>query len=509
MKKRLSRNTAVAACAAMVLTGCTVGPNFKAPVAPGVSSYTASQLPAKTTATATEDGAAQHLDFNRQLSAQWWTMFRSPQLDALIARGIANNPSLTAAEAAVREARENLRAAGGELRYPTVDGNLSLGRQKVSAASNGVGGTYSLIGASVSVSYALDFFGGNRRQLEGLAAQVDYQRYRYEAAYLTLTGNLATTAIQEASLRAQIGATNEIVAAEQRQLDLIKRQFQLGAVPKTSVLSQQTQLAKTRATLSPLKKQLAYTRHALAALAGQMPGQGGLPIFTLASLNLPENLPVSLPSALVRQRPDILASEALFHQAATAVGVATANLYPKVTLTAGFGGESNSLGDLFDNSNTIWNLGGGLLQPLFHAGALKARQRAAVDAYKAAGAQYRQTVLTAFQNVADVLRALDTDAQTLRDQAEAEKAAKATLELTRRQFQLGAVSYLTLLVAQRDYQQGRIGLVTARAQRYADTAALFQSLGGGWWNRPEAAPGSTKAETTTSTAHESGGATPK
>ncbi len=415
----------------MVLAGCTLGPNFKSPAAPGVSRYTASKLPKQTIATATEDGAAQQLDFNRQLSAQWWNMFHSPQLGALIAQGIKQNPSLTAARAAVEEAQENLRAAGGNLLYPNVDASLSASRQKVSAAASRVNDTYNLLGASVSVSYTLDLFGGSRRQLEGLAAQVDYQRYRYEAAYLNLTANLVTTAIQEASLRAQIAATDEIVAAEQRQLDLIKRQFELGAVPKTSVLSQQTELAKTRATLSPLQKQLASTRHALAALAGQLPGEGGLPTFTLKSLHLPENLPVSLPSALVRQRPDILASEALFHQAAAAVGVATANLYPNVTLSAGFGGQSSSLSDLFDSNNTIWNIGAGLLQPVFHGGELKAKQRAAIDAYTQAGAQYRQTVLQAFQNVADVLRALDTDAQALKDQAEAETAAKATLDLTR------------------------------------------------------------------------------
>lgn len=486
MKNWLSLNGAIIGVAAMTLTACTVvGPNYKSPAAPRVTSYTAAQLPKQTTATATEDGGAQRLDFNRRLSAQWWTMFHSPALDVLITRAIENNPSLAAAKAAVSEARENLTAAGGTLLYPNVDASLSAGRQKISAATTGsVSETYNLIGASVSVSYTLDLFGGSRRQLEGLAAQVDYQRYRYEAAYLTLTSSLAITAIQEASLRSQIAATDEIVNAEQRQLDLIQRQFELGAVSKTSVLSQQTELAKTRATLSPLKKQLAYTRHALAALAGRLPGQGDLPSFALKSLRLPDTLPVSLPSTLVRQRPDILADEALFHQAAAEVGVATANLYPQITLSAGFGGLSSSLGELFDSNHTIWNLGAGLLQPIFHGGELKARQRAAMDAYRLAGAQYRQTVLSAFQNVADVLRALDIDAQALKDQAEAEKAAKATLDLTRRQFQLGAVSYLTLLVAQRDYQQGRLGLITARAQRYADTAALFQALGGGWWNRP-------------------------
>jgi len=468
----------------MALAGCTVGPDFHSPASPEIDRYTATSLPKETVATAVTGGAAQHLDFTRKLSAEWWKMFGSPELNALIEDGLAKNPSLTAAEAAVTEARENLHAAGGTLLYPNVDATLSASRQKLSGASvGGAGRRYSLLNASVDVSYTLDAFGSSRRQLEGLRALVDYQRFQYEATYLTLTANLVTTAIQEASLAAQIITTDDIVAAETRQLSVIEKQFELGAVSKASVLTQRSELAKTRATLPPLKKQLAVTRHALAALTGRLPGEGGLPVFHLDSLHLPETLPVSLPSALVRQRPDIRASEALFHQASAGVGVATANLYPQITLSGGYGVESSSLGDMFTNQNTVWNLGAGLLQPLFHGGELKAKRRAAVAAYKQAAAQYRMTVLYAFQNVADVLRALDSDAQTLRAQAEAEAAARANLDLTQRQFQLGAVNYLTLLVAQRDYQQGRIGLITARAQRYADTAALFQALGGGWWNR--------------------------
>ncbi len=412
-------------------------------------------------------------------------MFGSDELNTLIEDGLARNPSLTAATAAVQEARENLRAASGSLLYPNVDAGLSASKQKISGKSfGGASERFSLLNASVDVSYTLDMFGGSRRQLEGLSAQVDYQRFQYEAAYLTLTASLVTTAIQEASLAAQIATTKEIVAAEERQLVLIKKQFELGAVAKEAVLIQQSELAKTRATLPLLQKQLAVTRHALAALTGRLPGEGGLPTFDLDSLHLPVSLPVSLPSTLVRQRPDIRAGEALLHQASAAVGVATADLYPKITLSGGYGVESNSLGDLFAGQNTVWNLGADLLQPLFHGGELEASRRAAVAAYNQAAAEYRTTVLQAFQNVADVLRALDSDAKALQAQAEADSAASANLELTRRQFQLGATNYLTLLVAQQDYQQGRLGLITARAQRYADTAALFEALGGGWWNRP-------------------------
>ncbi len=485
--KWLSITVAMNGILAIILTGCMVGPDFKSPAPPDIDRYTASPLPKQTEATMVTGGGAQQLDFTRKLSADWWKMFGSPELNALIEDGLARNPSLTAAEAAVTEARENLRAAGGTLLYPNVDANLSASRQKISGTSfGGASTTFSLFGASVDVSYILDVFGASRRQLEGLRALVDYQRFQYEAAYLTLTANLATTAIQEASLVARIITTNEIVAAEDRQLYLVRKQFDLGAISKASVLTQQSELAKTRATVPQLKKQLAVTRHAMAVLTGRLPGEGGLPTFTLDSLHLPETLPVSLPSTLVRQRPDIRASEALFHQASAAVGVATANLYPQITLSGSYGVESSSLGDLFTNQKTVWNLGAGLLQPLFHGGELEAKRRAAIAAYKQAAAQYRMTVLHAFQNVADVLRALDYDAQTLRAQAEVEAAARGNLDLTQRQFQYGAINYLTLLVAQQDYQKGRIDLITARAQRYADTAALFQALGGGWWNRSPA-----------------------
>ncbi|HKK00818.1 MAG TPA: efflux transporter outer membrane subunit, partial [Desulfuromonadales bacterium] len=321
---------------------------------------------------------------------------------------------------------------------------------------------------------------------------VDYQQYQVEAAHLSLAGNIVTTAIQEASLRSQIVATHDILNAERQQLKMVNRQFELGAVPKSSVLSQQSQLAITSATLPPLEKQLAVSRHALAVLVGELPANAKLPIFELASLNLPKELPVSLPSELARQRPDIRASEALLHQAAANVGVATANLYPKITLSGNLGTEANHAGDLLDGPSSIWSLGAGLLQPIFHGGALKAKQRAAVASYHEAAAQYRQTVLKAFQNVADVLRSLQSDAQALKAQATAESAVKATLDLTQRQFDLGAVSYLSLLVAQRDYQQARIGLISAQAQRYADTAALFQALGGGWWNKKAGAKASDK-----------------
>jgi NodT family efflux transporter outer membrane factor (OMF) lipoprotein len=488
---RLFTHKTVAGIAAIVLAGCSVGPQLGSPEFPAPSSYTSMPMPSHTASAPTDGGGAQRFAFAEHLSAEWWMLFHSAELNAMIKQGLAESPSLFSAKAALHEAQENLRAATGALLYPGVDASLQATRQRSPNSLTGASTEeFNLYNASVNVSYTLDLFGRSRHQLEALQAQVDYQRYRFEAAYLSLTSNIVTAAVTEGSLREQIRATEEILASEEKQLDVVKRQFELGAVPWTSVLSQQTELAKTRGTLPPLEKQLAYTRHALSVLVGQLPSEGKLPEFHLQSLQLPEVLPVSLPSSLAHQRPDIRASEALLHQAGAEVGVATANLYPQITLSGSYGVEALNTGDLFNSQSVIWSLGAGLLQPIFHAGELSAKRRAAIAAYDQAAAQYRETVLKAFQDVADVLRALETDARTLQAQAQAGAAAQATLDLTQKQFELGAVNYLSLLVAQRDYEQTRINLIQAQAARYSDTAALFQALGGGWWNR-----GSTPVET--------------
>jgi NodT family efflux transporter outer membrane factor (OMF) lipoprotein len=466
------------------LIGCAVGPDFTKPDVVAPDRYTEALLPAQTVAAAAKTGEAQKFVFTEDLQGQWWKLFGSPELDAMIKQGIEQSPSLIAAQAALRKSEEDLRAVKGSILFPAVNANLQASRQRTSSnAAMGDSNTYNLYNASVAVSYTLDIFGGGRRQMESYQAQVDYQRFMVEAAYLILTANIVTTAITEASLRGQIEATSEIIAAEQKQLDVLGKQFELGAVSKASVLAQETQLAMTRAGLPPLEKQRDLTRHALAVLTGQFPG-GAKPFqFRLDSLQLPKDLPVSLPSALARRRPDIQASEALLHQACAAVGVATANLYPQITLSAGYGYQAISTDILFNGQSLIWNLGAGLLQPVFRGGELIAKRRSAIAAYDQAAAQYRQTVLKAFQDIADVLIALESDARTLQAEAEAEAAAKSALEVVEKQYALGAVSYPALLITQRDYQKTRINVIAARAQRYADTAALFQALGGGWWNR--------------------------
>jgi len=479
--------------AGIALTGCAVGPDFAPPAAPDAQTYTAVALPEETAASPVTGGDAQRFKMGEAIPQQWWQVFRSEALAGLVDHALIENPTVAAAQAALRQAQENYRAQFGTVWFPSVDGNLSARRQRYTGVSFGQAGgasIFNLYNASVSVSYVLDIFGGGRRELESLQSQVDYQQFQLEGTYLTLSANIVTSAIQEASLRSQLQATREILADQQRAYELVRRQFQLGGVSRSDVLAQKTQLAQTRATLPPLEKALFQTRHQLATLVGQLPGSAAdLPEFDIQTIALPEDLPVSLPSTLVRQRPDIRASEALLHAASARIGVATANLYPRITLTGSYGSETTSSHDLFRSDTILWNLGAGLVQPLFRGGTLLAERRAAIAAYDQAAALYRQTVLQAFLEVANVLQALASDARTLQAQSQAEIAARDALQLTEKQFQFGAVSYLTLLDAQRQHQQTRIALVQAQAARYADTAALFQALGGGWWHPSPPAAG--------------------
>jgi NodT family efflux transporter outer membrane factor (OMF) lipoprotein len=481
--------TAIIGLTALTLAGCTVGPNFQRPDAPRTDRYTETPLPQETTSAATTGGAAQRFVAGGDLPAQWWSLYRSEPLDRLIREGLAESPTLAAARATLRQAQENLTAQTGALLYPGVDANASATREKISNASFGLPGAspiFNLYNASVNVSYMLDVFGGNRRQLEALQALVDYQNYQLEGAYLALTSNIVTATIREATLRAQIQAQRDILAAEQDQVQRVARQFELGGVGRLELVAQRAQAAQTAATVPPLENALAQTRHQLAVLTGKLPSEVVVPEFNLDTLNLPEEIPVSLPSELVRQRPDIRAAEALLHQASAQIGVATANLYPQITLTGSFGGQSTQLHSLFAGPS-VWSIGAGLLQPLFHGGQLEAERRAAIAAYEAAQGQYQETVLQGFRNVADALRALEEDARTVKAQAEADALARDRLELTRKQYQLGGTSYIALLDAQRQYNLAHFALVLAQGTRYADTAALFQALGGGWWQRDDAA----------------------
>jgi NodT family efflux transporter outer membrane factor (OMF) lipoprotein len=484
---------AIAAATALMMTvaGCAVGPDFHPPAAPVAQGYTPEPMAPHTPSADIAGGAAQNFVKGLDIPGQWWTLFHSQQLNNLIEQALKNNPNLQAAQAALRQARENVYAQEGSL-LPAVSGTGTATRQQLSGAEYGQSSSgsflYNVFNASVNASYTLDVWGGIRRQIESQQAQADYERFALEAAYLTLTANVVTAAVQEASLRAQIAATHEIIAAETEQVDIVRRQFELGGASGSDVLAQETALAQEKATLPPLEKQLEQERDLLRALTGHLPSDDIAVDFDMASLKLPTDLPVSLPSKLVEQRPDVREYEALLHEASAQVGVATANMLPQFTITAAYGSYSTSASSLLSPGTTVWSVAAGLTQPLFEGGALLHKRRAALAAYDQAGAQYRYTVLTAFQNVADSLRALQSDANSLKAQLAAERSADNSFEISSSQYRVGAITYLTLLNAQNSYQQTRINLIQALAIRYADTAALFQALGGGWWSRSDVAP---------------------
>jgi NodT family efflux transporter outer membrane factor (OMF) lipoprotein len=401
---------------------------------------------------------------------------------------LRDSPTVESAKAALRSARESYLAERGTLLLPGVDGSFSGTRQKTPGAAFGApeigASTFTLVSAAVNVSYRLDVFGASRRQLEALRAQTDYQRWELEAANLSLTGNVVTTAINVASLRAQIAAVNDVVQSERDQLGIVERQFSAGGASRSDVLAQSTQLAQTEATLPALEKALAQAQHRLAVLSGKTPDTE-TPVFDLDKLTLPTELPVSVPAKLIRQRPDVQAAEATLHQATANVGVATANLFPQVNLTGQIGTDALSASKLFTGGTGAWSAGASLTAPIFHGGELVHKRRAALADLDNAAAQYRQTVLAAMQDVADTLRALEADARDLRAEANAEDLAAKSLDITKKQFAAGGVSHVQLLIAERQYAQAHQNRVLAEASRYADSAALYQALGGGWWNRKD------------------------
>lgn len=479
-------NALNAALLLALLTGCAVGPDFKPAKAPDVPRYTHGTQP---TQTGSADGAAQNFSANAKISADWWQLFQSPALDSLVKQALANNLTLDAARARLTQAQEVLNADYGAL-YPQVTGSLGAERQRTPAVRFGTmasSNIFNLYTGSVGVSYALDFFGYSRRTLQREQANIENQRMQLRAAQLTLTGNVINAAFLRAALAAQIEATQAIISNQQAQQNLVERQYKAGLAPYSDVLSLQSQLAATEATLPSLQQRLSQASHLLATYLGKPPAMADLPEIRLADFRLPTELPLSLPSALVRQRPDILAAEAQLKAASAQVGVATAALYPRFSLNASYGQNSLKLANLFDSANSLWTLAANLSQPLFDGGTLRAQKRQAEAAYREALANYKQTLITAFAQVADVLRALENDAHSLRIQQQSAQYASQASKLVNLRYQAGKASYLDLLNAQRQDQQTRIALVQAQVQRYQDTAVLFTALGGGWWQSPEVA----------------------
>ena len=490
--RRPLRGITVAA-ATVVASACAAGPDFERPAAPEVSGYTSAPLAEQTASADVKGGETQHFVQALDIPGQWWTLFHSAALNTLIEEALTNNPTLPAAEAALRQAWENVYAAEGAF-FPTAVVSYSPSSNKTATGVTFTGASsgspyFTLHTAQVVVTYAPDVFGGTRREVESLAATAEFQRFQVEAAYLTLTSNVVTAAVQEASVRGQIAATEEIIKIQTGSLDILRKQFELGQVAGADVAAVEATLAQAQATLPPLQKQLAVQRDLLTALIGRLPSQEPAEKFDLASLQLPQELPVSLPSKLVEQRPDIQSAEAQVHSASAAIGVAVAARLPQFTLTANAGTTANQINQLFITPGTaFWIVAGNVAQTVFDAGALLHKQRAAEAAFDQAAAMYRSTVITAFQNVADSLHALQSDAETLKAAYAAERAAFKSLEIARRQLQLGAIGYLGLLTAENTYNTALLALVQAQAARYADTAALFQALGGGWWNRQDVPP---------------------
>jgi NodT family efflux transporter outer membrane factor (OMF) lipoprotein len=464
--------------------GCAVGPDFQPPEPPAVTRYPATPIAAETVSADAPAGLVQRFTSERDIPAEWWTLFECPALDALVRQALQDSPRLAQVQAKLVHAEEEFGGRKGATRYPQIDASVSGNRINVDsdafkspALAPDFPLTLSL--ASVSVSYTLDIFGRNRRELEGLQSAVDYEQFELEAARLMIAGNVVTAAIEEASLREQIAQTEAAVDIATRQFKIIEGLERLGAVPPLDVVIQSGELARTRSKLPALHQRLEQTRHRLAVYLGQPPAAAQLPEFRLADLRLPAELPLSVPSDLARQRPDIRAAEALLHEASARVGVATASLYPRFTLSAQ--GGALALSPLLSGTTGFALLGASIAQPLFHAGELKAQKRSAVAAFDQAGAAYREVVLSGLQNVADTMVALDADAKILRERAEVAKLAETAYGVTSKQYEAGGVSLLALLDAERQRATAAVEETQAIRDRFADTAALFQALGGGWW----------------------------
>ncbi len=485
-KSRILLRAGLAICVAGLLPACTVGPPYHPPAAPSLKTYTPNPQPTKTVRGEGPAGSTQNFDTAADVPAQWWTLFRSPELDRMVREALQNSPTLEQATARLKEAQEELSARTGALTRPTVTGNAAVEGEKVNLETFGVPfpspPPFSLLNGSVAVSYALDFFGANRRLIEGLSAQADYQGWQLQGARLMLAGNVVSAAIRQAQLQSQIAISRQILQLQQRELEITRRLSEAGGASQYDVHVQQTALAQTQATLPPLELQLDVINHQLAVLMGQAPADAQVEYIALDRLHLPERLPLSLPSALVRQRPDIRAAESLLHQAGANVGVATANLYPQIVLSGSFGASGTS----FTNGGEVWNAGASLAQPIYNGGALRAERRKALASYQEADSVYRETVLQAFREVADALRAVQHDAETLQARTEAATQAQAAYDVAAQRYSAGGISQLALLGAERQQLQTTLDQIQTAASRYADSATLLQALGGGWWNEQPA-----------------------
>ena len=461
--------------------GCAVGPNFVRPAPPDTDRYTREL---QSEATVSANGQAQHFKPSDTLIADWWKLFESAELNATVNKAIANNPTLQASEASLASSQDNMRAGYGVF-FPQIQAGLGASRQRSSSLQQGSqtsGRIFNLVTLSSTISYAIDVFGGARRSVESLRAQADFQRYENVAAYLILSSNVVNTSIARAAYYEEICTTKQLIKLEKQQLRLTQAQVRAGTSPYVNILSIESLIAANQALLAPLEQNLSQAEHLLATLEGEFPSKADLPEINLNKFSLPIDLPVSLPSDLVNQRPDILAAEAQMHVASAKIGVATALMFPSFSLNGTFGTSGTNFGNLTASSGKFWSIGPVATIPLFQGTTLWFGRKAAIDVYQQSRANYRQTVLSAFEQVADSLKALEHDAEALQAQVEAKHAAGEALKLLQANYHAGLIDYLAVLTADVQYHETSIAYLQAVAQRYQDTVALFVALGGGWWN---------------------------
>jgi len=478
---------------AIGLAGCVAAPRYETPPAPADKGYTSKPVPEATAAADGPGGTAQRFSTAWTVPRDWWRVFECEPLNRLIEHALATSPTLGQARARLIQAREVLAAQTGAYDYPQVDTNASVRRQRISTEALGLTAIpspppFTLYGASLSVSYTLDLFGARRQELEGLRAEVDYQAYEMEAARLSLSGNITTAAVREAALRGRLEATLALIADDERQTTVVEHRLRIGAATPLDLAARRAELAQSRASAALLQKQIEQAHHQLALYAGFSPAEE-IPEFRLDGIKLPEQLPVSVPAALARQRPDIRAATSLLQRASADVGVATANLYPQITLSGGAGSQTVHAGNLFSGGTQVWNFGAGVVYPLFHGGELNARRRAALAAYDQAMEAYRDVVLHGLQEVADALTALEGDAQTLRARADAAAQTRFAYEVAAERHRIGSLSTYDLLESERRMLQALLDRIQSQSDRLSDTAALIQALGGGWWLDTSEAPG--------------------
>ncbi len=481
IRRQLARGGAAIACA-VIVAGCAVGPDFHEPEAPKGAGYTPGGEPSKMGAGA----EAQKVDATSKLRADWWKLFGSAKIDALVGEAFARSPSIAEAEASLRRSQDEMRAGYGVF-FPQVDAAAGAKRQLFSPAMFGQsssGSTFNLFTVSGTVSYTLDVWGGERRQVEALRATVDAQRTALTAAYLMLSSNLVDAVIAQAAYRSEVDATLDTVLLEREQVRIAQTQADAGVASYANVASTKSQLAATEATIPPLLEKMDQAADLMAMLTGRTPAEWRDPHVKLDDITLPAELPLSLPSALVEQRPDVLISEAQLHVASAGIGVATAAMLPNLTLSAGLGDNATALSSMFGPGTALWNVGAGLAAPVFRGGTLYYQRKAAMDAYDQALAQYRTTVLSAFEQVADVLRALQHDADLVSADGEAVRTSGDAVRLLQANYAAGIATYVQVLVADTQYLTARVGYAGAVAQRLQDTVALYVALGGGWWSSP-------------------------